>query len=390
MKFASLIAAAAALLAAAPAIAQRGPVEAPALAAAPDYAKESSWLCLPGRDDPCSKPLPTTALNPNGYGSTGLVRPAANPPIDCFYVYPTVSRDPGDNSDLVPGPEEQIVASVQFARYGSVCRTFAPMYRQATLTALRKAMAGAPIERSFEPAHADVTAAWHYYLDHYNKGRPYVLIGHSQGSVMLEHLIATEIENSPAASRMLSAVIAGFNVEVPEGKLVGGTFKKSPLCSRLGETGCVITWVSFRADSAPPERAIFGRAAGRGMTVGCTNPARLGGDGPAPLDSYWFAGPSLSNAPAIAWSSEGAPPTPFLRTEGLVSGACVHRGNLGYLAISVHVDPKDKRTDVIPGDVVVLGQRLPGWGMHLADMSLPMGDVIRLIEAQRDAWLRRR
>jgi hypothetical protein len=208
---------------------------------------------------------------------------------------------------------------------------------------------------------------------------------------MLEHLIATEIENSPAASRMLSAVIAGFNVEVPEGKLVGGTFKKFPLCSHLGETGCVIAWTSFRADAPPPEGAVFGRAAGPGTTVGCTNPARLGGDGPAPLDSYWYAGPSLSAAAAdIAWSSEGPAPTPFLRTEGLASGACVHRGNVGYLAINVNADPKDKRTDTIPGDVVVLGQRLPGWGMHLADMNLVMGDVIRAIEAQRDSWLRRR
>ena len=218
-----------------------------ALAAPPDYANPADWLCLPGRDDPCSRPLPTTELGPNGYGASAPVTPAANPPIDCFYVYPTVSRDPGDNSDLVPGPEERAVAWVQFARFRTICRTFAPMYRQATLTALRKAMAGAPIARKFEPAYADVIAAWRYYLAHYNQGRPFVLIGHSQGSIMIERLIAGEIENSPAASRMLSAVIAGFNVEVPEGKLVGGTFKRTPLCSRTGETGCVLAWTSFRA-----------------------------------------------------------------------------------------------------------------------------------------------
>src|SRR4051812_12204424 len=354
MKLASLIAAAAGLLAAVPTAAQ--PAASPALAPAPDYAQEANWLCLPGRNDACSVPLPTAALKPNGYGPTQMVKAGLRPPIDCFYVYPTVSRDPGDNSDLVAGPEERATVAVQFARYGTVCRTFAPMYRQATLTALRKAMAGAPIERSFGPAYADVAAAWHYYLDHYNKGRPFVLIGHSQGSVMLERLLASDIENSPAASRLLSAVIAGFNVEVPEGKLVGGTFKKIPLCSHVGETGCVITWVSFRADAPPPEGATFGRAAGPGMTVGCTNPARLGGGGPAPLDSYWYTGPSLSSADFhIAWSAEGPPPTPFLRTEGLASGACVHRGNLGYFAISVNADPTDKRTDQIPGDVIVLG-----------------------------------
>jgi len=31
---------------------------------APDYSKDSTWLCLPGRADTCSTPLATTALNP--------------------------------------------------------------------------------------------------------------------------------------------------------------------------------------------------------------------------------------------------------------------------------------------------------------------------------------
>ena len=62
----------------------------------------------------------------------------ANPsaPIDCFYVYPTVSLDKGGNSDMEPGPEENGVVRVQLARFASQCRLYAPMYRQATLTAL--------------------------------------------------------------------------------------------------------------------------------------------------------------------------------------------------------------------------------------------------------------
>ena len=59
------------LLIAALALAAAAPLPAQTPAAAPDYAKDSTWLCLPGRADVCSKPLATTALNPNGYGSTG-------------------------------------------------------------------------------------------------------------------------------------------------------------------------------------------------------------------------------------------------------------------------------------------------------------------------------
>jgi hypothetical protein len=354
--------------------------------AAPDYADAANWLCLPGRDDPCSRPLPTTALNPNGYGSTGAVRPAAEPGIDCFYVYPTVSRDAGANSDLQAGPEEIAVATVQFARFGTICRTFAPIYRQATLTALLAGMngTGSP-SRSLGLAYQDVVAAWRHYLERHNRGRPYVLIGHSQGTIHLSQLLAREIEGRPEAGRMLSALLIGFNIEVPEGADIGGTFQRTPLCRRRGQTRCVVTYVSFRATSPPPAGALFGRAARPGMTVACTNPAALSA-GSARLDSYWYAGPSVTATQnPVAWSSEGAPPTPFLRTEGLASAACVRRGNVGYLSVSVNADPDDARTDRIPGDVVIGGRLQPGWGLHLADMNLAMGDLIALVEAQARA-----
>jgi hypothetical protein len=303
-----------------------------------------------------------------------------------------VSRDAGDNSDLIPGPEEQAVAMVQLARFGSVCRTFAPIYRQATLTALlRQASGGAP--RTAEVlglAYNDVASAWRHYLEHHNNGRPFVLIGHSQGTIHLTNLLRGQIEGSPEAKRMLSALLIGFNVEVPEGKLVGGTFAKTPLCTRVGQTGCVVSYVSFRATNPPPPGALFGRATRPGMTVACTNPARLSRTS-APLDSYWYAGPSASGAASpIVWSSAGGPPTPFLRTEGLASAACVNRGNVGYLAVMVNADPRDVRTDDIPGDVAMGGQVARGWGLHTADMNLALGDLIALVEAQAEAYRRGR
>ena len=374
---------------AAPAVAQTPP----AASAPVDYASEASWLCLPGRADSCGRPLGTAALNPNGYGSVGEARPASNPGIDCFYVYPTVSRDPTDNSDLVPGAEEQAAAMVQFARFATLCRPYAPIYRQVTLAALARALATGDRRppASFEIAYGDVLAAWRRYLEQHNQGRPFVLIGHSQGSFHLARLLASEIEGRPEARRLLSALIIGANVEVPEGRLIGGTFQRTPLCTRVGQTGCVVSFVSFRAAGPPPEGALFGRAAAPGRTVACTNPASLGRGRNVPLDSYWYTGPSVTNTQArIAWSSQGAPPTTFLRTEGLVSAACVNSGQLGYLAVTVNADPVDARTDEIPGDVQILGRIQPGWGLHLVDVNLAMGDLLRLVEAQRDAFRRRR
>lgn len=367
-----LILAAAVLCAATPAAAQT-----PA-APAPDYTKDSSWLCLPGRSDVCSTPIPTTALNPHGYGSVGKSTIAKDSPIDCFYVYPTVSRDQGMNSDLKVS-EEKSAAESQFARFASVCRPFAPIYRQMTVSAIVAFSTGADIRQPLALAYRDVAAAWHEYLTERNGGRPFVLIGHSQGSLMLQMLIANEVEKNPAvAQRMKLAIIPGFNVIVPQGKLVGGTFKATPLCSRAGETGCVIAWSSFREKNVPPAGALFGIADQPGMTVACVNPARPGARDWVPLDSYWYTRSSypVPGGP-ITWSSEGAPPTAYVRTEGLVSAKCINDGQRGYLSIHTNADPKDKRTDRIGGEVAIMGMFLPGWGMHLSDMAEAQGDLIR-------------
>lgn len=380
----SALFAATAMLAALPAQAQPAPALPPP---PPAYADDGDWLCLPGRPaDPCGAPLPTTALNANGYGSVGRSRIAANPPVDCFYVYPTVSRDVSINSDLEMGENEEIAMTrIQFARFAEQCRTFAPKYRSITLSGMVPAFAGQDVTSYFDIAYSDVRNAWRQFLASRSQGGPFILVAHSQGSIHLQRLIREEIEGKPIAARMVSAIIPGWNVEVPEGQAVGGTFRSTPLCTRPGQTGCVASFVSFRAETPPPETgAMFGRSPRAGFTVACTNPAALGG-GRAPLDSYWFAPSELARD--IAWSREGAAPTPFLRTEGLASGECVRHGPVGYLAISVNADPADGRTDRIPGDVVLMGRPVHGWGLHPVDMPLVLGDLLRLIEAQIAAFL---
>jgi hypothetical protein len=202
-----LLIAAAALSTAAPLSSQ---TSAPAVA--PDYGSDSTWLCLPGRKDLCSSPLPTTELNANGYGSKALSPVAKDPAIDCFYVYPTVSSDPGVNSDLNAGREEKLAAEAQFARFASVCRPFAPIYRQMTLGAIAAFSAGMNIDAAAMLAYSDVLAAWRNYLATRNQDRRFVLIGHRQGSLMLQMLIPREIETQPAVpTRMKLAILPGYD-----------------------------------------------------------------------------------------------------------------------------------------------------------------------------------
>jgi len=375
------------LLATVAALTTAAPLPAQTPVQAPDYTKDATWLCLPGRGDICSTPLGTTALNPNGYGSSGQNPVAKDPPLDCFYVYPTVSTDRAMNSDLIVDNAEKLAAQTQFTRFASVCKTYAPIYRQMTLAAVAAYSAGANIDDAAALAYLDVLSAWRNYITTRNNGRPFVLIGHSQGSLMLQMLIAREIETNPAiASRMKLAILPGFNVLVPNGKLVGGTFKKTPLCSREGQTGCVITWTSFRERNVPPQGAIFGYSDKPGFTVGCVNPAKPGSSDWVPLDSYWFtrSGLPVPGGP-IKWSSEGDPPSLYLRTEGLVSARCVSDGPRGYLSIRTNHAPGQRWTDHIGGEVAVFGMFLPGWGMHLADVAEAQGDLLRQVEAVSQA-----
>ena len=358
------------------ALAPGQPAQAQVQPAAVNYGLEKNWLCLPGRKDICSTPIPTTALNANGYGSTGQSIVAADPSIDCFYVYPTVSNDEGVNSDLNVR-EETGATQAQFARFASACRTFVPIYRQMTLSTVAVGAAGGNVLNAARVAYADVANAWRTYLTKYNRGRRFVLVGHSQGSLMIQELIKHEIEGKPVAKQMVRAIIPGYNVFVPQGRLVGGTFKSTPLCSSDRQTGCVMSWVSYRDGREPPEEAMFGWAP-PGMTVGCTNPANPGSAKWEPLDGYWNTKSSypVLGGP-IAWSSEGASPTAYVRTEGLVEARCANDGRRGYLSLRTLRSAGDKRTDRIPGEVGVRGFFLPGWGMHLADLSAPLGDLVR-------------
>ena len=68
-----------------------------------DYADDTTWLCRPGRHDACAVDLTTTVVTVDGRLKRQVVKPNPNAPVDCFYVYPTVSRDSNGNSDMHPG-----------------------------------------------------------------------------------------------------------------------------------------------------------------------------------------------------------------------------------------------------------------------------------------------
>ena len=355
-----------------------------------DYANPDIWLCKPGRKDACAVSQDATSIAADGKFSREKFSAAKNPPIDCFYVYPTVSNETTGNSDLVINAPEKRVVNAQFARFAAKCRLFAPMYRQVTLTALRAMIAGKPIPVDRELGYNDVVAAWNYYLAHDNKGRGFVLVGHSQGSGVLTQLIKNEIDGKPVQGRLISAILMGTSLPVPKGADIGGAFKNIPVCRSNRQTGCVIAFGSFRATLPPPANSRFGKAP-EGMQAVCANPAALGG-GSGMLDAYLSPGRIATGSDDVpvpfAWTEPAKPiDTPFVKVPGLLSAACVQDEHGSYLAVTLHPTAGSARSNDISGDVVVNGQVLEDWGLHLIDANLTMGNLLSVVGDETKAYL---
>lgn len=355
-----------------------------------DYGDGKTWLCRPGRQDACAVDQSTTVVAADGKLAREEWKANPNAPIDCFYVYPTVSTDPGGNSDMIAGPEENGVVRAQLARFASQCRVYAPLYRQATLTALRAATTGSPIAVDRELGYNDVLDSWNHYLQHDNNGRGVVLIGHSQGSGLLTQLIHDQIDGKPVSTKFISALLLGTSLAVPKGKDVGGAFQHIPLCHSATHTGCVIAYASFRSTIPPPDNSRFGRVQGDGMQAACVNPAALGG-GIGALHAYLSSGGRSivgSSAEPREWVTPAKPiDTPFVSVPGLLTAQCVSNEKFSYLEITVHGNPADPRADDIVGDVMANGQVNAGWGLHLIDVNLAMGNLVDIVREQGKSWL---
>ena len=361
---------------------------AQATAASPstDYDNPQVWLCRPDRPDACDVDLSTTVLGRDGRATVERARLDPKAPVDCFYVYPTVSTDTTTNSDLVPDAAERNVVRLQFARFGTKCRLFAPMYRQLTLAAMGRANAAGIESPDFlGVGYEDVRAAWRYYLAHDNGNRGIVLIGHSQGSSILIELIRREIDGTPVQSRIVSALLIGApgGILVPRGRDAGGTFAHMPLCRAARQTGCVVAYSSFRVTAPPSASTRFGLSSDSALVAGCTNPAALGG-GEAALDGYFDAagGTALPLGPTDPWTAGGRPiATPIVRVVGLLKAQCRSNAFASYLEVSVQRGPDSPASRDIQGDLA------EGLGLHLVDMEVAMGNLVDLVSHQTRSYL---
>jgi hypothetical protein len=139
-----------------------------------------------------------------------------------------------------------------------------------------------------------------------------------------------------------------------------------PPCRSNEQTGCIITWSTFRDTAPPPSNSYFAQPKGDEPAI-CTNPAALAG-GSAALHPY-FGGSS--------WGVDVT--TPFATLPGLVTAECRDTNGFNHLSITVHPDP-GPRADDVRGDIT------PEWGMHLIDVNVVMGDLVAVAKAEGAAW----
>jgi hypothetical protein len=247
---------------------------------------------------------------------------------------------------------------------------------------------------SFAVAYNSVLTAWQWFLAH-TEGKPIVLVGDSQGSAIIIHLISAAVDHEPSVlHRLLVAAIVGGNLQVPSGQTVGATFTKVPLCTSGTETGCAIAFSSY--PSQPPADSLFGRpgqgvslqsgqTAKVGQQVACVNPADLTG-GTADLDPYFLTLTQVAPDPYIDFALKKPVPTPWVTYPGLYSASCRQGGGATWLQVRSLAGTSHTRPVVTDDVVGQLGGTGPAWGYHGYEYGLALGNLLHDVAGEEAAW----
>ncbi len=339
------------------------------------------WLCKPGlANNPCRTSLTTMVETGDGGQHFEKYRRGRKPPIDCFYVYPTVSSQPTVNANLEIDPEETQIAVQQASRFQTRCRVFAPMYPQLTVAGIT----GSEISgEGAAKAYLGVLSAWREYLKKFNKGRGFVLIGHSQGAFVLDQLIKEQIDPDPALRKQLvSALLMGGNVKVPEGQLVGGDFQNVPACQSASQTHCVVAYSTFAKE--PPLQALFGRVSGfgqggSGMEVLCVNPTLSVQDGSVGALLPFEGTTKFPGILGFVFQTPVAQ-TAWVSSSEKYTAQCMHANGASWLQVDNIGPPGDPRLTITE----TLG---PDWGLHLGDINLALGNLTGMVGDETQTYL---
>ncbi|HEY8398013.1 MAG TPA: DUF3089 domain-containing protein [Flavihumibacter sp.] len=210
----------------------------------PDYGKDRYWAALPTINDP-SDELPAP-LREDYRKDTS---------VDVFFIHPTTFTgefqgrwNAAVEDEALNKKTDESTIRFQASAFNEF-NVYAPRYRQAQITSFYTSdtlAAGAALEAAYE----DVRAAFSYYLQHWNKGRPIIIASHSQGTRHAKQLLRDFFEDSLLRQQLVAAYLIGYPVE-PD------YFSAIPPCEDSAQTGCFISWRTFRAGYEPPYAPAF-------------------------------------------------------------------------------------------------------------------------------------
>lgn len=335
---------------------------------APDYARDDAWAALFDRLDAADFVPENDPLGDRQFVAQ----------VDVFYIHPTTWRGttfwnaPLDDAKTNAWTDESVIAR-QASVFSACCRVYAPRYRQATAAAVYARPDQNPLG-AYDFAWQDVKAAFQYYMENWNQGRPFIIAGHSQGAAMIERWLGEFGADPKVRSLMVAAYPIGIGF--PEG-MSSRAFHGIPFCRAARDTGCIVSWNTFERGGDPGQ--LVGGAQKRyaerfgtteGQDVHCTNPLTFDAARPA-APASWNLG-ALPARPGVGVGEAFVKGTPLPPTEaGRLGAEC--RGGVLF------VDPPPKE-----GYAIV---PLPGGMLHFNDFDLFFQNIRINAVARTEAWL---
>jgi hypothetical protein len=203
---------------------------------APDFENKYFWVAHPDKSD-------TSDLVPIGIDTSGDI---ANKEVDVFFVHSTGFVGPGgwNSSMQIENSEAQSIEymlSSMASIFNGCCNIYAPHYREAQIQSFMPESFDSGTQ-ALDLAYQDVEAAFDYYLTHYNQGRPFIVVGHSQGTTHALRLLEQRVDNTQLVNQLVAGYLVGY--WLPKDKFTRG-FEQIKPCEIATQIGCIVSYDVF-------------------------------------------------------------------------------------------------------------------------------------------------
>jgi hypothetical protein len=136
----------------------------------------------------------------------------------------------------------------QASDFNGCCLIYAPRYRE---TSIYRYFSAPPdiAQQARDLAYGDVDHAFTYFLEHYSKGRPFIIASHSQGTEHGFRLLRERIDGTPLAQQMIAAYLIGFDITDKQ----AATLKSVHVCATAADIHCFVHWATFGEGADKPK-----------------------------------------------------------------------------------------------------------------------------------------